>query len=261
LFRTMSDTLTVKVPQEETSVTHYPMQYDFDDYNGESNWSNMFVSKLLATRKGQCHSLPLLYLILCEQTGTEAYLTYSPSHSYVKIKDGSGNWHNLELTNGHIVTDAFIVGSGYVTSEAIKNKTYMEPQTKQQVVAQCLSDLAMGYLHKYGYDNFVKQCIDSILKYDANNLSGLMLKANYETIRFDYVVNQVMSPHPDILKVHYPQIYELLEERNATYDRIDASGYRDMPKEAYESWLNSVSKEKEKREQEGKYNKTLQLIR
>ena len=155
LFRTMADTLDIKAPQIETSVTHYPMQYDFDDYRGENNWSKMFVSKLLTTRKGQCHSLPLLYLILCEQTGTEAYLAYSPSHSYVKIKDGSGNWHNLELTNGHIVTDAFIAGSGYITSEAIKNKTYMEPQTKQQVIAQCLSDLAMGYVHKYGFDRFV----------------------------------------------------------------------------------------------------------
>ena len=157
LFRTMADTLEIKVPQRETSVMSYPMQYDFEDFYGREDWSKMFVSKLLATNKGQCHSLPLLYLILCEETGAEANLAYSPSHSYVKFKDSSGNWHNLELTNGMIVSDAHIVGSGYITAEAIKNKLYMEPQTKRQVVAQCISDLAMGYVHKYGYDSFIKK--------------------------------------------------------------------------------------------------------
>jgi len=261
LFRTMVDTLEIKIPQKETSVVSYPMQYDFEDYSGKEDWAKLFVSKLLATHKGQCHSLPLLYLILCEETGAQANLAYSPSHSYIKFKDNSGNWYNLELTNRHIVTDAYIVGSGYVTAEAIKNKTYMEPQTKQQVIAECLSDLAMGYTYKYGCDNFVKQCADSVLKYDPNNLGGLMIKANYETQHFEYVINQVGRLHPDTLKVYYPKVYELLQDRNATYRRIDASGYREMPKEAYEAWLNSVNEEKERREYDEKYNKVLRLIK
>jgi len=261
LFRTMADTLEIKVPQRETSVVSYPMQYDFEDFYGRDDWSKMFVSKLLVTHKGQCHSLPLLYLILCEETGTEANLVYSPSHSYIKFNDNSGNWHNLELTNGRIVTDAYILGSGYITAEAVKNKLYMDPQTKQQVVAQCISDLAMGYAHKYGYDSFIKQCVDSVLKYDPNNLGAWMMKSNYETQRFEYVVNQVGRPHPDILKEHYPKIFELLEDRNTTYRRMDASGYREMPKEAYEAWLKSVNEEKDRHEHDEKYNNVLRLIR
>ena len=261
LFRTMADTMKIKVQQRETSVMSYPMQYDFEDFWGKEDWSKLFVSKLLATHKGQCHSLPLLYLILCEETGTEANLAYSPSHSYIKFKDDSGNWYNLELTNRHVVTDAFIAGSGYITAEAIKNKLYMEPQTKQQVIAQCISDLAMGYAHKYGYDSFIKQCVDSVLKYDPNNLGSWMMKSNYETQRFEYVVNQVGRPPLDTLKEHYPKILEILEDRNTTYRRMDASGYREMPKEAYEAWLKSVNEEKEHQEYDEKYNKVLQLIK
>ena len=261
LFRTMADTLEIKVPQRETSVMSYPMQYDFEDFYGEKDWTKMFVSKLLATNKGQCHSLPLLYLILCEETDTEANLAYSPNHSYIKFKDNSGNWNNLELTNGRIVSDAWVTASGYITAEAIKNKVYMEPQTKQQVIAHSISYLAGGYMHKYGYDNFIKQCVDTVLKYDTNNLSGWLVKANYETNRFEYVVNQVGRPHPNILKNRYPKIFEMLEDRNAIYGRIDASGYRAMPKEAYEAWLKSVNEEKERREHDEKYNRVLQLIR
>jgi hypothetical protein len=261
LFRTMADTLEIKIPNWESTVVSYPMQYDFEDFYGRNDYSKMFVSKLLATNTGQCHSLPLLYLIMCEETETEANLALSPSHSYIKFKDKDNVWHNLELTNGTVVTDAFIVGSGYITAEAIRNRLYLEPLTKRQVIAQGIADLASGYIHKYGYDSFVKQCVDSILKYDDNNLRGWMIKSNYETVLFDYAVNQVGRPHPDILKVHYPQIYELLENRNATYGWLDASGYREMPPEAYEAWLRSVNEEKERQEHKEKYNKILQIIR
>lgn len=261
LFRTMADTLEIKVPQRETSVVSYPMQYDFEDYRGDKNWTKMFVSKLLATQKGQCHSLPLLYLILCEETGAEANLAYSPSHSYIKFKDNSGNWHNLELTNGSIVTDAHIVGSGYVTAEAIKNGTYLKPQTKEQVIAQCIADLAMGYIDKYGYDNFVTQCVDSVLKYDPNNLSALKINANHITRRTLYVVDQLGRPRLAEIKANYPQAYALYEEMQQSYERVDATGHRDMPPEAYEAWLKSVNEEKERREHAEKYNKVLRLIR
>ena len=251
LFRVMADTLKVKSPSQEGYITSYPMQYDFNDYMGKQDWSNMFVCKLLASKSGQCHSLPLLYLILCEETGTQASLAFSPSHTYAKFKDQAGNWHNLELTNGRIVSDAFILGSGYITAEALKNRIYMEPLTKEQTVAQCLADLAKEYANKYGYDGFVSQCVDTTLKYDPTNIFARQVKSDYQTLRFDYVINQVGRPRPDILKARYPKVYQLLEERNQTYQIIDASGYQEMPEQAYQDWLNSVNKEKEKQEHQG----------
>jgi hypothetical protein len=251
LFRAMADTLKVKSPSQEGFITSYPMQYDFDDYMGKQDWSKMFVSKLLSSKSGQCHSLPLLYLILCEETSTPANLAFSPSHTYAKFKDQSGNWHNLELTNGRIVSDAFILGSGYITAEALKNHIYMEPLTKKQTVAQCLSDLAKGYSKKYGYDNFVSRSADTTLKYDPTNIFARQVKSDYQTLRFDYVVTQVGRPRPDILKAQYPKVYQLLEERNQTYQFIYASGYQEMPEQAYQAWLNSVNKEKEKQEHQG----------
>jgi hypothetical protein len=251
LFRVMADTLKVKSPSQESYITSYPMQYDFDDYMGKQDWSKMFVTKLLALKSGQCHSLPLLYLILCEETGTQANLAFSPSHTYAKFKDQSGNWHNLELTNGRIVSDAFILGSGYITAEALKNRIYMEALTKEQTVAQCLVDLAKEYIQKYGYDGFVSKCVDTTLKYDPANIFARQVKSDYQTLQVDYVVNQVGRPYPDILKARYPKIYQLLEERNQTYQIIDASGYQEMPEQAYQDWLNSVNKEKEKQEHQG----------
>lgn len=262
LFRVMADTLKVKLPSQESYITSYPMRYDFDDYMGKKDWSKMFISKLLASKSGQCHSLPLLYLILCEETGTKANLAFSPSHTYAKFKDQSGNWHNLELTNGRIVSDAFIIGSGYITAEALKNRIYMEPLTTKQTIAQCLADLGKEYAQKYGYDNFVSQCVDSTLKYNPTNIFARQVKSDYQTLRFDYVVNQVGRLHPDTLKIHYPKVYQLLKERNQSYQFIDASGYQEMPEQAYREWLKSVDKEEEKKKrEEKKLNRIIQMTK
>lgn len=252
LFRVMSDTLKIKTPNKESTITSYPMRYNYDDYNGAKDWMSMSVSKLLATQKGQCHSMPLLYLIMCEATNTEASLAYSPRHSYVKFKDETGKWYNLELTNGFITSDALIIGSGFITADALKSKIYMEPQTKKEVIAECLNDLASNYVHDYGYDGFALQCADSALKYAPNSLRSMSMKANCMTDKFEYVVNQVGRPHPDSLRVHYPKIYKILEERNKTYRWLDECGYRDMPEEAYNKWLNFIGREKEKQEKQDK---------
>lgn len=258
LFRVMSDTLKIKQPSSETTITSYPMRYDFDDFMGKNEWSKMFVSKLLSTKTGQCHSMPLLYLIMCEATNTEAHLAYSPMHSYIKFKDPAGNWHNLELTNGHIVSDAYIIGSGFISAEALKNKIYMQAQTKRQLIQGCLTDLVMGYVEKYGYDSFAEQNINKVLDKDPNFLYALQIKSNYKTIQFDYITKQLGRPPIEFIKKNYPLAYKLYQERNVVYKRIDDLGYRDIPADAYQNWLKSMDKEY-KKQQEQKLIKQIQI--
>ncbi|ELM3645245.1 hypothetical protein RYR26_002522, partial [Flavobacterium psychrophilum] len=96
LFKFFSETLQLK----GFKTKHLPLKYDFEDFNGDKNWSKMFVTKLLKTGKGQCHSLPLLYLTLAEEIGATAYLALAPKHSYIKFQDENKKWYNIELTNG-----------------------------------------------------------------------------------------------------------------------------------------------------------------
>ena len=261
LYRVMADTLNVKLPGQEKPSTSFPVQYDFEDYWGREDHSKLFVYKLLSAHTGQCHSMPLLYLILCEATGTDANLAFSPHHSYIKFKDKRNDWHNLELTNGRITSDAFVTGSGFINSAALKHHIYMEPQTRKQVIALCLADLAGGYTHKYGYDGFVIQCADSALAYAPGNISALALKANYHSACFEYTAEQAGWPPMDILKTYYPRIYGLLVERNSYYRKIDEMGFVEMPPEIYEKWLNSVNEEKERREHDTRYRNIIRLIK
>ncbi len=206
----------------------------------------MFVEKALATNSGQCHSLPLLYLILAEQIGAKAHLAYSPNHTYVRFKDDVGNWHNVELTNGMLTTDAFILLSGYIKAEALQNEIYMNPLDEKQLLSHILFDLAKGYAVKYGYDEFVKEVIDKAIELYPNNINAQMVMSDFKTLRFQYVQKQLNISPQNI--DNYPKAKELLDEMLAQYDRLDNLGFENMPLDAYENWLNSLNEAKQKQE-------------
>ena len=98
LYQFFSDTIKYKDQNTRQWKLHYPFRYDFEDWEGRDDYTKMFVSKLMATHSGQCHSLPLLFLLLAEEWNVEAYLSFSPNHSFVRFKDANGNMRNIELT-------------------------------------------------------------------------------------------------------------------------------------------------------------------
>ena len=157
IFRILSEVIEVKEPGSEKTIIHHPMKYDFEDYRADVNTSNYMVSKLLAQNTEQCHSMPLLFLILAEELETEAFWCFSPSHSFIKFQDKQNRWYNIELTQGAVVTDDFYMNSGFIKSKAIQTGIYPNPQTMKQTIAHMLNDLSAYYISRYGYDHFKQQ--------------------------------------------------------------------------------------------------------
>lgn len=254
LFEFFTQPMQVKGFKEK----HFPIKYDFEDYWGRENWAKMFVTKLLKTNSGQCHSMPLLYLILAEAIDAEPYLALSPNHSYIKFEDEKGKWYNLELTNGMFTVSSFILNNGFITAEAIQNKLYMQNLSKKEMLSQFYTDLASGYLHKFGYDDFVEKVANKALELNPNSINANMVKSNYNEARLKYVVRklgintQTQEGREKIL--NYPEAVEILREMHAQYSIIDDSGFQQMPADAYEKWLGSL-KEAEKKEESEKLAK------
>lgn len=250
LFQFFSETLQLK----STKQKHLPFKYDFEDYTGADSYSKLFVSKLIETGSGQCHSLPLLYLILAEEINAEAYLALSPNHNYIRFPDDKGKWYNIELTNGMFSTTSYILQSGYIKSEALQNKIYMENLSRKELLAQHLTDLAGGYVHKYGYDEFVQRIVDKALELYPNSITANMIKANLDTARFEFVMRQLGINPADKQELqnirNFPKAIELLNTVNGQYAFIDNLGYEHMPEEAYKKWLESMADEKQKQDNE-----------
>jgi len=258
LFQFFSDTLKI----ESKNLEHLPFKYEFDDYMGRNDWANMFVEKLLRTNKGQCHSLPLLYMILAEEIGSKAHLAFSPNHSYIKFQDDNDKWINVELTNGMLTTDAFILQSGYMKAEALQSKIYMQPLTEKQFLSEMMVDLAKGYSIKFGYDEFVEQVIEKAIELYPNNVFAQMVKSDYRTLHFFHVQKQINVP-PE--RIHeYPKANELLDKMYEQYEIVDNLGCEEMPLEDYEKWLNSLKETKQKQENQQlilKLNKSIEFKR
>lgn len=242
LFQFFADTLEVK----SKGLKHFPFEYDFEDFWGREDWSNMFVQKLLVTGKGQCNSLPKLYLILAEEIGAEAHLALSPNHSYIKFPDDDGRWHNIELTNNMLTTDAFILNSGYVKAEAIQNKIYMHPMDERELLSNHFDQLAQGYIRKYGYDDFVREVLETALEIYPRNISAQLSMANLQTVQLKLATERMGITQGNFQEIgRYPELVQLYRSVMAQYETVDNLGYAEMPQELYEKWLSSIGEQEQ----------------
>ncbi len=246
LFNFFTDTITLDYPNEGP-ITSYPLLYDFDDFWGRTDPSSLFVSKLMSEGTGQCHSLPLLYLILAEQTDTKAHLAMAPSHSYIKFQDKYGNWQNMELTNHSLTSNQFVQASGFINAESLQNQMYMHPLTKKEVIAQCLSDLAIYYSKKFGQERFVYDAAQLSYQHNQKSITPHQLMNNYYYHNFNYVVEQYKEH--GLKKEQFERDAKAQRLKNqliGSQKFIERAGYQDMPPEQYERWLNSVKDEQNK---------------
>ena len=246
IVKAMSDTVSMPMPGRENKSVSYPFVYDFDDYYGDKDYNKMFVSKLLSTHSGQCHSMPLLYLILAQEIGAQAYLSFSPNHSFIRFKDKKGKLCNYETTQGKIVSDEWVMGSGFITSTAVKNGIFLDTLNKKQVIAYCLNDLAMGYIKIFGMNDtaFISKCTDlSLQYYPEKNANAYVLKSNMYIYQLLLKMRQVgVKDHKEIM--NDPEAKQLWDKHNSLYTMLANEGYKNIPRESYDKWLESAKEVK-----------------
>lgn len=159
-----------------------PFEYDFSNEYPNDDWHYQLVSRTINTHKGQCHSLPWTFKLYAEELGARVYLVHAPRHCFIMYKDEDDlfpeDWVNVELTT-HQYVPAWGVKEHYAISDsAIIAGTYLTPITDIQTIACQLSDLALGYYHKFHrYDEFMFKCVTKSLQFYHANPSAIIIKA------------------------------------------------------------------------------------
>lgn len=214
-----------------------PFLYDFNDSNGDVDWTNTFVSNLLITHKGNCRSLTYLYKILADELGAKCWLSLAPNHIYIRNYSKQIGWYNTELTSGTFPTDAWIAATGYVNVDAIRSGVYMDTLSNQQSIGLCLMDLAHGYIKqtKNYTDSFVLKCCNLVLQYHSVNPEALLTKA--EALKRMYLKQK---------EENNPIAQTIYDEMEQTYITLVKLGYREMPYKAYQKWLKTAKHNKER---------------
>lgn len=235
VFEVMHDTIPLNI--NDTIYKYEPFSYDFDDVFGHKKRESLFVSKLLETRKGNCHSLPYLYKILAEELGTDANLALAPNHIYIKHRNIKNGWYNTELTSGIFPMDSWIMASGFVHIDAITNGVYMKALNNKESIALVLIDLADNYNAKFPNNDgtFVLKCCETAIKAYPNFATALILRAETHYTQIEKIQD----------KVKHDLEFKNLEEE---YAHIHQIGYRNMPEDMYINWLVTLKTERSKYE-------------
>lgn len=239
IYRVMKDTLTFK----GTNFQKFPYTYDTADFWGAKDWTKMFVTKLIYTQTGNCHSLPLLYKILADELGAEAYLSVTPNHTYIKQWNDKIGWYNTELTSGRFPYDAEIKNNSYIKHEAIVNGVYMDTLTSKENISYAITDLAQGFIKKFGYDDIETpvRWLDAALVYYPDFPNALILKSELLKKRYENLAAE--KGEKDFLKPKDSNLKKKFEELEKSYYSVHKIEYRRMPKEMYLNWLYRVRKD------------------
>jgi hypothetical protein len=241
----MRDTLTIskliQEPSEVSKTKHVPFTYDYIDFRAEEDFRNYFVTKTLATGTGQCNSLPTTYLLLAEQLGAKAYLSYAPLHSFIKFPGNEGGIHNYEPTSHFELSDQWYAQHLKIRQEAYKSGIYLDTLNKKQIVAAAMMDLAYGYLRKHGVADgaFIAECVESAIQYfpgKVANVQGWLLRSTLLTAKLDRILQRDgIRDLKDIDKsTEGKAVYNQLK---AIDQLLDELGYDELPTDVYKQLM------------------------
>lgn len=224
---------------------NHAYSYDINNFTSE-NPQSQFVYWLLKNKKGTCHSLPLLYLLLAQDLNAEAYLVTAPMHLFVKHKDQYGEWWNLELTGGGYSRTSFVVESFKITDKQMESGFYMKPFNKKQTLAYLLEDLRNYYEEKTGgvyWDDLNLKIAELGLKYLPAS-QHLLTKADVIKYKLDKDMAKVrlndyskITPYPNLIKQR--QYYLKLKKQ------IEATGYKPVSQQWYEDMVQKAFQTKQ----------------
>lgn len=204
-----------------------PFRYDFDDPYGQSP-SSRLLPNYLASKKGNCVSMPILFLILGERLGLDVTLSTAPLHVFVKwTDDATGRTYNFEATHGGFARDSHYRKEMPMTDAAIANGVYLKTLTRKEALAMMASTLLDHLLATRRYDDAIIVA-DVLLKAYPAHAYALVKKG---TAYYRMLDQNFMRKYPneaDIPADLLPNAKALLRANQEAFDQAEAMGWR-MP--------------------------------
>jgi regulator of sirC expression with transglutaminase-like and TPR domain len=220
-----------------------PYQYDLDDPLG-NKLSNKLLPRYLESKKGNCVTMPLLFVILGQRLGIDVTAATAPLHILVKFKDETGTTYNLETTSGaNPARDVWYREQMPMTDEAVANGVYLRPLTRKETVAIMVTTLAEHYFEQREFEKAITVS-DLTLEYYPRDVEAMVRKGSaYYRLLAKYYLEKYRSPDeiPDRAKGHFAY---LSHHNLQWFAKAEALGWREPSKADDEEYLQKVSQER-----------------
>jgi regulator of sirC expression with transglutaminase-like and TPR domain len=132
-----------------------PFAYDMDDPLGKKPASR-YLHNYLASRRGNCITMPILFAAIGQRIGLNLTLAEAPQHLLVKYTDDSGAVWNLEPTSGGgFARDNHYRNELPMTDKAVEAGTYLRALSAEETAAITASHLPGQFLHDGRFEQAV----------------------------------------------------------------------------------------------------------
>ncbi len=154
-----------------------PFTYDLADPLGEKVKSKM-LSTYLRTRKGNCVSMPVLFLIVADRIGLKVRLAAAPLHLFVRYTDPAGADHNLEATSGgHEARTEWYRTNLPMSDRAVQSGIYMRTLSKRETIA-AMATSVQDFLMAEGRYQEAAAVADAILAVSPRDAYAMVKKGS-----------------------------------------------------------------------------------
>lgn len=223
--------------------SYQSFSYDFDDPLG-NNIRNKLMPQYLASKKGNCVTMPLLFVILGQRLGLDVTISTVPYHLFVKYADPeTGTTYNLEATSGATpARDVWIRQQNPMTDKSIASGLYMRKLTKRETAAEMATTITGYFIQKHEHEKVIAMS-DVVLAHYPKNASSMVWKgAAYGNIGHTRFASKY--PTPNLIPPDEYGYFKYLEDQNRLwFAKAEALGWRpaDPTREAkYMQMINRV---------------------
>jgi regulator of sirC expression with transglutaminase-like and TPR domain len=154
-----------------------PFRYDLDDPLGEKS-ANRLLQRYLTTRRGNCITMPILFVALGQRLGLAMTIAEAPLHVFVKYTDDSGAVWNLEPTSGGGFTrDAWYRKKLPMSDMAVENGVYLRPLAHEEATALIASFVVEHQIEAGAFEHAIAVS-DVLLRHYPTFAYGLVNKGS-----------------------------------------------------------------------------------
>lgn len=206
---------------------HQPFRYDLEDPLGQKIGAQS-LTNYLKTRKGNCISMPMLFLALGESIGLDLTLSTAPLHVFVKWTEAeTGKIWNLETTSGGGFTrDEHYRKLLPMTDEAIGNGVYLKTLSRKEALGVMASAVLDDLLRRGRYEDAVVVA-DVLIAANPADTYALVKKgtAYYRLLERDFI--RKYPKESDIPADQIAYANELYRANRDAFVRAEALGWRE----------------------------------
>jgi regulator of sirC expression with transglutaminase-like and TPR domain len=218
--------------------------YDFDDPLGK-NIRNKLLLNYVASRKGNCVTMPLLFVILGQRPGLDVTISTAPLHLFVKYTDPeTGTTYNLEATSGaKPARDVWIRQQNTMTDASVANGLYMQRLSKREAAAVIATVLA-EYLAPQQEHEKVIALSDVVLAHYPKDIGSMLKKGSaYGRLATRDFVRKY--PTPKLIPPEEYGYFQYLEDQNRFwFAEAEALGWREPERDHEAKYLQTISRAK-----------------